>query len=192
MEPSRARPGGRSARIRRDVLDAALDCLDDGLTQVSLPEIAARASVAPSSLYRRWGTWENLMAEALLEQSQVAIPVPDTGSVRADLVGFAEGLAMFLASRRGRAVLRATATLDWSEELAVARARFWDDRFTLASVMVQRGIDRGELDPDTDARLLLEMLVAPLHLRQLLLGQDPTTTIEHQVDLLLGGSRRTP
>lgn len=192
MQARDRRPGGRSARIRHAVLDAALDCLDEGLTEVSLSEIATRASVAPSSLYRRWGTRENLMAEALLEQSQVAIPIPDTGAVRTDLIAFAEALAAFLASPRGRAVLRVTATLEWSEALAAARTRFWDDRFALAGVMVQRGIDRGELDPSTDPRLLLELVVAPLHLRQLQLGQDPSTTIEEQVDLLLTGSRRTP
>jgi AcrR family transcriptional regulator len=192
MESRGTRPGGRSARIRHAVLDAALACLDEGLTQVSLPEIATRSGVAPSSLYRRWGTWENLMAEALLEESQVAIPIPDTGAVRTDLIGFAEGLAAFLTSRRGRAVLRAMAMLDSSEALAAARTRFWDERFALGSVMVQRGIDRGELEPDTDSRLLLEMVVAPLHLRQLLLGQDPAITIERQVDVLLGGLRRMP
>lgn len=100
--------------------------------------------------------------------------------------------ATFLTSRRGRAVLRATASLEWSEALAEARTRFWDDRFALASVMIQRGIDRGELDQSTDPRLLVEMVVAPLHLRQLLLGDDPTTMIEQQVDLLLSGSRRMP
>lgn len=58
--------------------------------------------------------------------------------------------------------------------------------------MIQRGIDRGELDQSTDPRLIVEMVVAPLHLRQLLLGDDPTTMIEQQVDLLLSGSRRMP
>lgn len=192
MQATTTRPGGRSARVRRTVLDAALSLLDEGRTHATIPEVAARASVAPSSLYRRWGTFENLMAEALLEVSQVAIPVPDTGAVRSDLVAFAEGVAHFLASPRGAAVSRAVAALRWSDDLAEARTRFWDERFGLSSVIVQRGIDRGELAPDTDARLLLEMVVAPLHLRQLLLGEDPTTTIQRQVDLLLDGSRRTP
>ncbi len=192
MEVRNRRPGGRSARVRRAVLDAALSCLDDGLTRVSLPDVASRAAVAPSSLYRRWGSVENLMAEALLDQSRMTMPVPDTGSVRTDLIAFAQGLARFLASPRGAAVLRTAAVLEWSEDRAAARTRFWDERFAVSGVIVQRGIDRGELAPDTDARLLMEMVVAPLHLRRLLLGEDPTTMIEQQVDLLLDGSRRTP
>lgn len=192
MDITVARPGGRSARIRRTVLDAALTCLDDGLTRVSLREIAARASVAPSSLSRRWGSAEELLAEALLEQSQVSVPVPDTGSVRDDLVAFAQGLAAYLSSPRGLAVVRTMVAAEWTESLDAARERFWDERFALSGVIVERGIARGELDPAMDPRLLLEMVVAPLHLRRHLLGQDPTAMIEQQVDLLLAGSRRTP
>lgn len=192
MEERAVRPGGRSARVRRAALDAVLAFLDEGRTQVTLPEVAARAGVAPSSLYRRWGTVERLATEALLEQSEVAVPVPDTGSVRADLVAYAGGLAAYLTSPRGRAVVRAVAALECSAELQAARTAFWDERFARAAVMVERAVDRGELPPGTDARLLLEAVVAPLHLRVSLLGTDPTTTLERQVDLLLAGLRRTP
>ncbi|MFI7589871.1 TetR/AcrR family transcriptional regulator C-terminal ligand-binding domain-containing protein [Spongisporangium articulatum] len=190
MDARGSRPGGRSARVREAVLGAALALLDEGRTQLSLPEIAERAAVAPSSLYRRWGTWENLISEALLEQSQATVPVPDTGTVRGDLIAFAESLARFLATPRGAGLLRAVSTGERSEAFRAAQDRFWDERFALGRVMVERGIDRGELDPQTDPRLLLEMVVAPLHLRQLLLGDDPTLKIAEQVDLLLTGSRR--
>ncbi|WP_194860353.1 TetR/AcrR family transcriptional regulator [Dietzia sp. SYD-A1] len=178
--------------MRRKVLDAVLSCLDEGLVQSSIPDIAARAGVAPSSIYRRWETRENLVAEALLTESDESIPVPDTGAIRSDLIGFAEGLAAFLASRRGTAILRAMMMIEWSEELSELRTRFWDQRFAASSVMIQRGIDRGELAPGTDARLFLQMLIAPLHLRHLLLGGDPATAIAEQVDLLLAGAGRTP
>ena len=192
MGTSGSRPGGRSARVREAVFAAALTLLDEGRTQATLPEVAERAGVAPSSLYRRWGTWESLMAEALLDQSAATIPVPDTGAIRTDLVAFAQGLAAFLSTPRGGGLLRAVATMEGTPESDQARSQFWDERFRLASVMVQRGIERGELAPDTDARLLLEMVIAPLHLRQQLLGEDPTATITEQIDLLLNGSRRTP
>lgn len=167
-------------------------CIDDGLSDVSMATIAARAGVAPSSLYRRWGSLPNLVTEALLERSRLSVPVPDTGTVRTDLIAFAEAVAALLSSPRGGAVLRATSALEGNEGLAAARTRFWDERFALASVIVQRGIDRGELDASTDPRVLLELVVAPLHLRRLLLGQDAATTIEQQVDLLLRGAGRTP
>ncbi len=158
---------------------------------MSLPEIAARAGVASSSLYRRWGTRENLVAEALLERSEVEIPVPDTGTIRTDLIAFATHLARFLSSRRGKAVVRAMAVLEWSEELDAARASFWEERFALAATMVHRAIERGELDPTIDVRLVLETVIAPVHLRASLLGVDPIPRIEQQIDLLLSSLRRT-
>ena len=187
-----AGPGASPARVREAVFAAALTLLDEGRTQATLPEVAERAGVAPSSLYRRWGTWESLMAEALLDQSAATIPVPDTGAIRTDLVAFAQRRAAFLSTPRGGGLLGAVATMEGTPESDQARSQFWDKRFRLASVMVQRGIERGELAPDTDARLLLEMVIAPLHLRQQLLGEDPTATITEQIDLLLNGSRRTP
>lgn len=178
--------------MRRTVLDAALSCLDDGTSPVSIPAIAARAEVAPSSLYRRWGTWQNLVAEALLEESRTMIPIPDTGNVRDDLVAFARSLARLLTSPRGTALVRTLAALEPTDDLAAARTRFWDERLGLASVMVERAVEREELPVGTDARRLLEMLIAPLHLRHLLLGVDPGTGIIEQVELLLDGFRRTP
>ncbi len=192
MEPRVTRPGGRSARIREAVLAAAWGLIDEGRTQASLPEVAERAGVAPSSLYRRWGSWESLVAEALLEQSEVSIPVPDTGAVRTDLIAFAEALAAFLSTPRGAGVLRAAATVERTPGLDETRTQFWGGRLRRARVMIERGVERGELRPDTDARLLLEMVIAPLHLRQLLLGEDPATSIAEQVDLLLDGSRTAP
>jgi len=56
---------------------------------------------------------------------------------------------------------------------------------------VQRGIDRGELRPDTDPGLLLEMLMAPLHVRLLLTGESLGHGFpERLVDLVLGGAAR--
>ena len=191
MKSTGSRPGGRSARVRQAVFAAALALLDDGQVEPSLPEVAERAGVASSSLYRRWGSWENLMAEALLDQSEVNIPVPDTGALRSDLIEFAEAMATFLAAPRVVGLVRALAVVERTPELDRARTQFWDERFRLASVMVERGIERGELAADTDARFLLEMVVAPLHLRQSLLGGDPAAMIHQQVDLILNGSGRT-
>ena len=59
----RPRPGGRSSRVRRAVYDAALEALENRQArQVTIPEIAARANVHPTSIYRRWGTLERLLA----------------------------------------------------------------------------------------------------------------------------------
>ena len=187
---SSPRPGGRSARVRADVLGAALDLLDLGLEHVTIPNIAERSGVAPSSIYRRWGSRESVLIDALLAHSLETIPVPDSGSVREDMVLFATALARYLATPRVAGLLRALATVEQTAEFAALRDRFWTERFNLAVTMISRGVERGELARDTDPRLLLEALIAPLHFRRLLTGADPAADVVPLVDLLLNGTRR--
>jgi hypothetical protein len=60
------------------------------------------------------------------------------------------------------------------------------------SPVVARGIERGDLRADTDARLLLEMLVAPIHGRLLLTGEPVDDGLaERLVDLALNGAATT-
>ena len=86
-EPNRRpRPGGRSARVRAAVLQATLELLaETGYDGAELPEVARRAGVHPTTIYRRWGTKSRLVGEAILERSRPLSPTPDTGSLRTDL-----------------------------------------------------------------------------------------------------------
>jgi len=60
-ETTRRRPGGRSARVRRAVLDATLELVNaHGLDGVTVAEVAERAGVHETSIYRRWRTREEL------------------------------------------------------------------------------------------------------------------------------------
>ncbi|WP_418005153.1 TetR/AcrR family transcriptional regulator C-terminal ligand-binding domain-containing protein [Mycobacterium sp. PDNC021] len=184
------RPGGRSARIRTAVLTAALDLLETGVTQSSLPELAAHAGVAPSSIYRRWGTWENVIADALLASSQAAIPVPDTGNLRQDLIEFATSLAKYLESPRGYALTRAAGSVGTdSPDSDAARTRFWTERFQVAKMIITRGIDRNEVPATTDAALVIETIIAPLHFRRLVTHQNVRHGLAARIDLVLKGSQ---
>ena len=83
---SSARPGGRSARVRAAVLAATLALLSErGYEGTALPDIARRAGVHPTSVYRRWGTKAHVVGEALLEQAHPLTPTPNTGALRGDL-----------------------------------------------------------------------------------------------------------
>lgn len=186
------RPGGRSARIRTAVLEAALDLLETGATSSSLPELAAHAGVAPSSIYRRWGTWENVIADALLASSEAAIPIPDTGNLRRDLIEFATSLAKYLKSPRGYALTRAASSVGAdSPGIADARTRFWTERFQIAKAIITRGIDRNELPTTADAELIIETIIAPLHFRRLVTHHDVAHGLAARIDLVLKGAQTT-
>ena len=141
---------------------------EHGPNAVSITEIARRAGVHATSIQRRWGSREKLVLDAMLTYSRELLPVPDTGTVRADLIAFARSITAYLATPLGEALARTMAVTDDDPELRAGRAQFWQARYDTARAIIDRGIERDELPADTDPRLALELLVAPLHFRALL------------------------
>lgn len=185
----RRRTGGRSARVREAVLKATLRVVaEQGADAASIGEIARQARVHETSIYRRWRTKEHLILDALLDYSEEQLPIPDTGTLRDDLVAFATAVTNYLASPLGRTVARSMAVADDDVTLAATRAQFWRSRFDLARVIVDRAKSRGELPDDIDPGMALELLIAPLHFRTLLTRQPVDEQLAGQVvDLLLKG-----
>lgn len=85
-EPGTVRPGGRTARVRAAVLRAAGDVLaEQGLDRLDLADVARRAEVGKTTVYRRWGTVTALVADLLADMAEQSLPRTRTGSVRDDL-----------------------------------------------------------------------------------------------------------
>jgi AcrR family transcriptional regulator len=165
----RRRPGGRSAQVRSAVVAATLELLaDNGPTGVTISEVAKRAGVHETSIYRRWGNRDRLVLDAMVERSAELIQVPDSGSLRADLIALGQGLVEYGRTPLGEALMRTMAACTDDDGTASARAEFWLARYEESRVVVERAKQRGELDDSVDARLLLEMFIAPIHFRLLL------------------------
>jgi len=171
-----ARPGGRSARVKAAVLASVLDDLVElGYPNLTYERVAARAGVHKATVYRRWPTKQQLVADALLAQTGRTVPMPDTGSVRGDLRALTRAVVANITSPQGEGLLRALVSdAARTPEITVAARTFWAERFALATTLVRRGIDRGELPPTTDPDFLIETLIAPLYLR-LLITRQPLT-----------------
>jgi len=191
-ERPKQRTGGRSARVRQAVLDAALGVLlDNGTERFTIAEVANRADVHETSIYRRWRTRENLIVDAMLANSERVVPIPDTGTVRDDLVAVAESVAAFLSGPVGLAFVRSAVLAVDDEALAAARAEFWSTRGELASVVISRGVERGEVGPDVDVALVLQTLIAPLYLRVLVTHTPIEADLPTRLaDLVYDGIRR--
>ncbi|WP_051767955.1 TetR/AcrR family transcriptional regulator [Amycolatopsis vancoresmycina] len=156
------RPGGRSARVRDAVHDAVVDLLVIGEINAAIPKIAEKAGVNPTSVYRRWGSREQLLLDAAVTRLRATSPIPDTGSLRDDLLGWAEGVERAMSDPRGQILLRAlVATLGPEKEpLEHLRARGEDLQAAL-----DRATARGEPAPSVDD--VLDFVLAPLYLRVL-------------------------
>ena len=182
-------PHRRGEHVRRSVLAAAFDELaENGAGAATVAGVARRSGVHETTIYRRWTTKEKLFVDAMLSRSADEIPAPDAGSIRDDLLAVVRAVIAYVTSPVGLAALHvATLTVDENQD---ARAAFWAGRLDALRPVVERGIARGELRPDTDARLLLETLIAPLHGRLLLTGEPVDEKLgERVVDLVLDGAR---
>jgi AcrR family transcriptional regulator len=176
--------------VRAAAIEATLgELAEGGYSALSLDRVATRAGVHKTTLYRRWGTREELVLEAMLERAGEHISVPDTGSLRQDLLGLARTAAANASSPEVAAMARAvTASAPHDSRLAAANRRFWAERLALDGAIVERAIERGEVAPGADPGPVIESVLGPIHLRLLLTGEpvDPSF-LEGIVDVVVRG-----
>ncbi|WP_027344611.1 TetR/AcrR family transcriptional regulator [Hamadaea tsunoensis] len=186
---SAKRPGGRSARVRAAVHQAVADlAAERGYGAFTIGDVAARAQVADTSIYRRWGTLEALTADVALAWLTATSPMPDTGSLRGDLHAYAAGVARDVSGPAGLAVLRLVVALDTAGESGVAaRDAFLAERGRQLQQMLDRGAARGE--PICSTLDIVDHVLAPLYIRTLF-GLGPITPeyVAGLVDRLLYGA----
>jgi AcrR family transcriptional regulator len=184
------RLGGRSARVREAVLTAAFAELGEkGYEDFNLEAVAPRSGVHKTTVYRRWPTREALVVDALDSRSDRYSPIAETGSIRDDLVAFGEDVLGKLSSPHGKAMLKSlVAAVDQSPEILAKVSIFWRERLDVGAALITRGIERGDLPPDTNIDLVVEGLLAPIYLR-VLFGQPVTDRqyLEEFTDLILRG-----
>lgn len=167
------RPGGRAARVRAAVLEAASDLLDEvGYDGLRTEDVANRAGVHRTTVYRRWPSKSELVADAVGLHADQHIPIPDTGALHADLLALARAVAATntspVGARRARSLVAAAAT---SDELADALHAFMEQRMVQSEAIVERAAARGDLAPDTDPRVVIEPVVGAIWFRLLLTGE---------------------
>jgi AcrR family transcriptional regulator len=187
------RTGGRSARVRAAVIDATLTGLRTrGLDDLSITQIAQRAGVHPTTIYRRWGGRSNLALDAVLSETEAEIPAPDTGSLRGDLLAVVRGIAAFLRTPLGELVVRLALRRDLPEYEA-ARGGYWAQRFRSGAALFERARARGELRANVDPVLALETLIGPMYVRMLMTGEPlDDALLVRCVDLVLDGIAAPP
>ncbi|MEV5314526.1 TetR/AcrR family transcriptional regulator [Streptomyces sp. NPDC052610] len=174
-EPGTVRPGGRTARVRAAVLRAAGDVLaEQGFDRLDLADVARRAEVGKTTVYRRWGSVTGLVADLLVDMAEQSSPRQETGSVLGDLRANALLVQRTLADERQGALFRAViAAAACDERTAQALRRFYEVRVAEWAPCVEQGVARGELPEGTDARAVVRAVSAPLYYGLLTSGAVP-------------------
>jgi AcrR family transcriptional regulator len=168
------RPGGRTARVRADVLRAAGDVLaGEGFGHLDLADVARRAGVGKTTVYRRWGTVAALVADLLVDMAEQSLPRTETGSLDGDLRANARLVYRTLTDPRQGPLFRAViAAATCDAHTAQALHRFYRVRIAEWAPCVVRAIERGDLPPGTDPEEVVRAVSAPLYYRALASG-DP-------------------
>jgi AcrR family transcriptional regulator len=159
------RPGGRSARVRAAVHRAVEDLLAEGPAEaLTVPVIAARAGVHPTTVYRRWGSLGELLAAVATSRFSGDIVVPDTGTLLGDLERWMGDVATDLADPDVLALMRATVGAAGAEGGCACVA----DRHEQLAAMLERERSRGGTAPEVDEAA--DALLGPLYYRAIFTG----------------------
>lgn len=162
-EPAR-RPGGRTARVRRRILEAAVELIArDGVGGLRYDQVAELAGVNKTSVYRNWPDRTMLVVDALATFSADAVPLHDSGDIDVDLVDFLEALAAALSSPQGRALLNVVGVAHENPDLRAVVEEAFAQRLASVRRRMEAAMESGEL-PAVDCHLLVEMLSGPVHL----------------------------
>jgi AcrR family transcriptional regulator len=134
--------------------------------------VAGRARAGKATIYRRWRGKADLVVEAMGKLAQRRPDVPDTGSVREDLVGFGLSMADLLSGRPGRVATAVVGELPRNAELATAfRRSFWAILQSDVGEILTRGLDRGEVHASAPLDLLRGLAASPFILRLMVTGE---------------------
>jgi AcrR family transcriptional regulator len=170
-EPARRIPTGAAVlqpQITSAITDAVLDELaEHGYGRLSMEAVARRAGVGKSALYRRWPSKQDMVIAVLSEFSVPLAEVPDTGSLRQDLLATLHAVHDWLTHPRFATILPdLTAEAGRNPALAEAiHATIGQPRRELGALTLRRAIERGELPADTKIELVLDLLAAPVYWR---------------------------
>src|SRR5437016_324232 len=142
--PHRGRP--RDPGVDEAILTAAVELLAEaGYARLTMEQVAARAGVGKASVYLRWPNKVALVADAIQHRSAVVPEVPDTGSLREDMLSFL--LALLRGKAAGqRALAAVTGEIESNPELRKAwRQSMEGTLLACLRRIVEHAIERGEL-----------------------------------------------
>src|ERR1700761_3697883 len=186
-----ARPGQPPAgspkrgRAREDaILAVALELVAEaGFEALTIDAVAARARASKSTIYGKWKTKDEMVAEALRRQSEgTTASAPDTGSLRQDLLATVGSIAAALRGRNGVSLVSLVeAVRDHQDLRAAARAQTERTSAGIGEAIARDAAARGELRQDADVPACLKLALAQLLLDTLFAGQVPGPQAQAQL-----------
>jgi AcrR family transcriptional regulator len=161
----RGRP--RRAAVRRAIVDAALELLAErGFQAATMDAIAARAGVGKNTIYRRWSSKEELIADAIQDLTS-ELDVQEEGEIYDQLLArIRDFTRVFADPLVGRLLPGLLGELERNPAFAAAYAeRIVTPRYERIIELLRQAVARGELDERADPEVIADLLIGPPLLR---------------------------
>jgi AcrR family transcriptional regulator len=190
-KPTRTIGRPRDVRADRAILAATLELIaEHGVYEFRTEDVAARAGVGKGAIYRRYRSKDELVTAATAALVGREIAIPDTGSTRADLlVLMRDAVDLYRGALARRLMPNLIGAMAQKPALARSvRDGFLAGRRSALAEVLERGVERGDLRPDLDLELALDVLGGPLFYRLLVTGGPIDEQLAEGVaDLILRG-----
>jgi AcrR family transcriptional regulator len=176
------------AARERAILDAALTLLAEiGYDRMSVDSIARRAKASKATIYRRWAGKAELVAVALHRHVDKGAWLPDTGTLRGDLLEGFGRLCRAVAHEDADLLIGLIPAMRADPVLArLVRSQMIEEKRQGAEHILSRAILRGELPPSVDTTFVVEVACALVYQRLLLIDAPlDAAFVERVVDRVL-------
>jgi AcrR family transcriptional regulator len=182
----------RSEETRLAILRATSELLvERGYDQMTMNAVAERAGAGKQTIYRQWGSKARLVADAVFAGvlPLSADPIPDRGTLHADLSDWLEGIVTLTSSPVNRSIVRALASASTDGE---ARSDTFEAVVTnpvnaLLGARLAAARRAGEIREDVDDDLVIDVIVGTLTQTSIGRTRLDRARIERLVDTLLRG-----
>ncbi|TDU23221.1 TetR family transcriptional regulator [Panacagrimonas perspica] len=189
--PLRGRP--RSLVSEQAILDATLRILStEGYAALTVDRVASLARASKATLYRRWKTKEHLVLAVF---SRMPVVVPEEGrNVEDELLGMFSQFSRQMRDSPLKGVLpMLAAECVGNPTLSTTLMLINDQRRGPVRLVLRRGIQRGELPPDTDIELAIDLIQGAVAIRIYFLLENPDELwMRRLLRVVLAGLRAKP
>ena len=161
------RPGGRSAAVLNSIKVAVEELLQEkGRERITIPMVAERAGVNPTSVYRRWGDLNTMINDIATYRLDPQRPILEHGSIRADLTEWARELVSHYSDPTNAALLRGGAASAGETESDCTRNRRAEAGMILARYGADSSVTADQVRDHLTAPIMYRIIFLPWTLNE--------------------------
>jgi AcrR family transcriptional regulator len=178
------RPRRLDQEREQAILRAAYELLGEvGYQGLRVDAVAARARASKATLYRHWPAKASLVVDAVRACKNASEDIPDTGSLRGDLVTWFGAIAESIGGEQGPLLAGLFMAMYRDPELAAELRSMRTSKAPAAAIICARAEQRGELRPGYDAGLIDEIVPGQMFMHHFAIGLPlDATFLAHVVD----------